>query len=262
MKFTHRTLFITHWASYIYTIFIYMTFWNLCLCGCIIKKWNNLEMFIMKKKGKLEKSGGDSMEDAFIHRFSSWSALLYLLNQNLSFANIYVKGSSRSVLLSCSFAIMRVRQRKSDSSFCRGPLMISLKWLTALNSIGKLPQSKQIWSVLETESGGSLGKGRGVCVCGGQHEKVHVCKTGWGSEGLLMRSTSGWRVGGRRHNGSWKNTTPDRCPLKHPFLHVHTPSFLTSILYPQSHLCNFHFHSLNEHNKYISSPLMDAIWQP
>lgn len=121
----------------------------MCLCGCIIKKRNNLKMFIMKKE-KLENAGGDTMEDALIHCFLSWSTQLYLLNQSLSFANIRKNRSSRSVPLSCSFAIMRVRQRKCDSSFCRRPLMISLKWLTALDGIGNLPQSKQIWSILET----------------------------------------------------------------------------------------------------------------
>lgn len=32
--------------------------------------------------------------------------------------------------------------------------------------------------------------------------------------------------------------------------------------YTQSHLCHVRFHWFNEHNKYISSLLMNAIWQP
>lgn len=74
------------------------------------------------------------------------------------------------------------KTKKSDSSFCRGLLMISLKWLTALNSIGNLPQSKQIWSVLETEPGGSLGEGCNMsvrmCVKQGEEQRGGVVNEG------------------------------------------------------------------------------------
>ena len=144
------------------------------------------------------------------------------------------------------------KTKKSDSSFCRGPLMISLKWLTALNSIGNLPQSKQIWSVLETEPGGSLGEG-----C-----NMRVCKTGrggykgWGvggvvNEGDLGEVTLGVR-GELLQAGAPANTLFPTCT--HPLFSL--PS------YTQSHLCHIHFNCLNEGNKYISSLLMNAIWQP
>lgn len=102
---------------------------------------------------------GGSVEDALIHSFYiSCSMLLYLLNQTLSYAYIYMN----CLTLCPTLSLIRNyegKTKKSDSSFCRSPLMISLKWLTALNSTGNLPQSKQIWSVLETEPGGLLGEG-------------------------------------------------------------------------------------------------------
>lgn len=53
------------------------------------------------------------MEEAFHSLFLSHSMLLYSLNQNPSYAYIYMNCLSRSVPLSRSFAIMRERQRKA-----------------------------------------------------------------------------------------------------------------------------------------------------
>lgn len=95
------------------------------------------------------------------------SVLLHSLNQNPSSAYIYI--NSLSLVYN-----YEGKTKKSYSSFCRGPLMISLKWLTALKSVGKLPQSKQIWSVLETEAGASLGEGWNTSACINQGEVAGV----------------------------------------------------------------------------------------
>lgn len=144
------------------------------------------------------------------------------------------------------------KTKKRDSSFCRGPLMISLKWLTALNSTGNLPQSKQIWSVLETEPGGSLGEGcnMSVCMCVKRGEVGTWMGGGVVNEGDLRGS----------HGGYWEYCCRQVPPQTPSPTCTHPPFSLPS--YTQSHLCHIHFNCLNEHNKYISSLLMNAIWQP
>lgn len=173
-----------------------------------------------KEKGRENKKGdciGRHYGRGFHSQFLSHSMLLYSLNQNPSYAYIYMSCLSRFVPLSRSFAIMRGKTKKSDSSFCRGPLMISLKWLTALNSNGNLLQSKQIWSVLETEPGGSLGEGCNMSLC--------MCvKRGEVEEGgSLMRETSGG------HTGSMGSTAAGRCPPQTPSTTRKHPPSLTSI---------------------------------
>lgn len=149
--------------------------------------------------------------------FISFHVIIFAQSKPLLCIHLYELPLS----LSPSLSLIRNyegKTKKSDSSFCRGPLMISLKWLTALNSIGNLPQSKQIWSVLETEPGGSLGEG-----C-----NMRACKAGRGGYkgGLLMRETSG-----RSHWGYRENCCR-QVPRQTPSSHMHAPSVLTSILHP------------------------------
>lgn len=110
----------------------------------------------MEKKKK-ENGWEDTMEEAFIHCFYLVPCYyIRSIKTPLTHTSIW----TASLALSRSLSLIRNyegKTKKCDSSFCRGPLMISLKWLTALNKIGNLLQSKQIWSVLETEAGGSLG---------------------------------------------------------------------------------------------------------
>lgn len=151
-----------------------------------------------------------------------------------------------TLLLNCNY---ERKTKKNDSSSCRGPLMISLKWLTALKSFGNLTQSKQIWSVLETESGGSLGREGREGVGGGSNIRRCMCVK-WGEV---------FNEGGVRTDGT-RSPSEASCPHKQPFpLQSHPPFSLPSDT--QSHLCHNHFRGLNEHNKYISPLLMNAIWQ-
>lgn len=98
--------------------------------------------------------------------FISFHVIIFA-QSNPSYAYIYMNCLSRSVSPPPPLSLSLIRNyegktKKSDSSFCRGPLMISLKWLTALNRVGNPPQSKQIGSVLETDTGSSC---VGVKVC-------------------------------------------------------------------------------------------------
>lgn len=107
--------------------------------------------------------------------FISFCVIIFAQSKKPSYTYIYMNCLSLPVSLSNTQALTlplshthmhtlelirnyEGKTKKSDSSFCRGPLMISLKWLTALNSIGNLLQSKQIWSILETAPAASLGE--------------------------------------------------------------------------------------------------------
>lgn len=153
------------------------------------------------------------MEESFIHCF--YLVPCYYI-RSIKTPLMHTSIWTASLALSPSLSLLLIRNyegktKKSDSSFCRGPLMISLKWLTALNSIGNLLQSKQIWSVLETEPGGSLGEGCNMSVCMG----VKQGEVGKGRGGLLMRET----LGG--HTRSMGSTAAGGCPNKHPLPHRH-----------------------------------------
>lgn len=180
--------------------------------------------------------------------FISFHVIIFAQSKPLLCMHLYELPLSRCPSLSPIRNYER-KTKKTDSSFCRGPLMISLKWLTALNSTGNLLQSKQIWSVLETEPGGSLGEGcnMSVCMC------VEWGEVGGGdvNEGDLRGSHWGYGEYCCRQ-------VPTQTPSP---AHTHT-LLLSPPSYTQSHLCHIHFNYLYEHNKYISSLLMNAIWQP
>lgn len=165
---------MTYLLPYRCMIFIHMAFWvgvNRRGRRDAIMKWNKLGMLIIKEIG--ENGERDTMEEAFIHCFYLVPCY-YIRSIKTPLMHTSIWTAFLTPSPSLSLLLIRNYERKtkkSDSSFCRGPLMISLKWLTALNSIGNLPQSKQIWSVLETEPGAWLGEGL-------QHECVHVCEVG------------------------------------------------------------------------------------
>lgn len=74
-----------------------------------MKEWN-------KKGGAKEEEGldgGDTMEEAFIHCFYLVPCYYIRSIKTLSYAYIYMNCLSHSVPLTCSFAIMRERQRKA-----------------------------------------------------------------------------------------------------------------------------------------------------
>lgn len=166
---------MTYLLPYRCMIFIHMAFRvGVYMCegwGCTIMKWNKLGIFIIKKRGeRKERMDGETLWKSLSFTvFISFHVIIFAQSKPLLCIHLY-----ELPLSLCppppSLSLIRNyegKTKKSDSSFCRGPLMISLKWLTALNSIGNLLQSKQIWSVLETEPGGSLGEGCNMSVCMG-----------------------------------------------------------------------------------------------
>lgn len=135
--------------------------------GGAIMKWNKLGILIIKKIGeRRERTDGEMLWKRLSFTvFISFHVIIFAQSKPLLCIHLYELPLS---LGPPSLSLIRNyegKTKKSDSSFCRGPLMISLKWLTALNSIGNLAQSKQIWSVLETVPGGSLGEGCNMRAC-------------------------------------------------------------------------------------------------